>query len=198
MARRRSRERRRSGIFGAWDEAAVQRPAINREQLVQQALALLDEVGFDGLTMRRLAERLGIQAASLYNHVRDKDELLALLADAICGDVPELDRGLPWRERLEAGARAYRRVLLRHRDAARVLAATPAAGPMRLRLIDQILGTLWEAGLTPEEAVEAAFIANTFVTGFVLDETLGHPRDAATAEEVQTQMSAAFGSLSPE
>jgi TetR/AcrR family tetracycline transcriptional repressor len=184
--------------LSTWAEPAPARPALTRGQVVQQALALLDEVGLDGLTMRRLAQRLGVQAASLYNHVRDKGELLALLADAICGEVPELDRGLSWRQRLEAGARDYRRVLLRHRDAARVLAATPPDGPMRLRLIDQLLGALWEAGLTEEEAVEAAFVANTFVTGFVLDETLGRPSAELTAEEVQAQMSAGFGSLPPE
>src|SRR5437764_10081553 len=62
--------------------------AIDLDQIVKAALQLLDEVGLDGLTMRRLAERLGIRAASLYRHVRDKDELLVLLADEISGEIP--------------------------------------------------------------------------------------------------------------
>ena len=84
MARARARERSKVETFAAWAEPAPKRPSIDRERLVRAALALLDAAGFDALTMRRLAERLGVQAASLYNHVRDKHELLALLADAIC------------------------------------------------------------------------------------------------------------------
>src|ERR687884_2149592 len=108
----RSRVRSRVGTFAAWAEPAPKRPSIDREQLVREALALLDAAGFDGLTMRRLAERLGVQAASLYNHVRDKHELLALLADAICGEVREPDPRRPWREQLEAVAWGYPRGLL--------------------------------------------------------------------------------------
>ena len=53
-------------------------PALNQRQIVQAALGLLDEVGFDGLTMRSLANKLGVKAASLYWHVRNKQELLSL------------------------------------------------------------------------------------------------------------------------
>src|ERR687884_114906 len=112
VARARSRERSKGGPFAAWAEPAPKRPSIDRERLVREALALLDAAGFDALTMRRLAERLGVQAASLYNHVRDKHELLALLADAICGEVREPDPRRPWREQLEAVAWGYPRGLL--------------------------------------------------------------------------------------
>src|SRR5436309_13810414 len=94
-------------------------PALDQKQIVQAALALLDEVGFDGLTMRNLAKKLGVQAASLYWHVRSKQDLLSLVAEEICAPMRESDRTLPWREQLEALANEYRRVLLAHRDAAR-------------------------------------------------------------------------------
>src|SRR6266700_1708933 len=61
--------------------------ALDPDQIVQAALQLLGEVGLDGLTMRRLAERLNIKAASLYWHVRDKEELIVLLANEICASV---------------------------------------------------------------------------------------------------------------
>src|SRR5579875_3593997 len=73
---------------------------LDREHVVRVALDLLDEVGLDELTMRRLADRLGVTAASLYWHVRDKDELLALLADAISAQMPEPSLSPPWREEL--------------------------------------------------------------------------------------------------
>jgi TetR/AcrR family transcriptional regulator, tetracycline repressor protein len=164
--------RRRGGaIFAIWDRPPGRRPVVTRDRLVREALGLLDEVGFDGLTMRRLAERLGVQAASLYNHVADKLELLALLADAICAEVPDPDGRRPWRAQLEAVAREYRRALLAHRDAARVLGATPPVGPNRLRLIERTLSALRAAGFDDAVVADAANLVNTFVTGFALDET---------------------------
>jgi AcrR family transcriptional regulator len=76
--------------------------------VVRAALLLLDEVGLDDLTMRRLAERLGVKAASLYRHVRDKQELLVLLADEICAGVPTALPEGPWREQFATLMRSYR------------------------------------------------------------------------------------------
>src|SRR5947209_18421290 len=110
-------------------------PALNQIQIVRAALDLLDEVGFDGLTMRNLAKKLGVQAASLYWHVRSKQDLLSLVAEEICAQMHEPDRTLSWKKQLEAMANEYRGVLLAHRDAARVLASSGGpSGPRRLRL----------------------------------------------------------------
>jgi AcrR family transcriptional regulator len=149
------------------------RAPLDRERLVREALALLDEVGLDDLSMRRLADRLGVTAASLYWYVRSKDELLALLADAISGEILLPDSGLPWREALEAGARNLRRVALSHRDAARVLAATMPTGRHRLRVIDALLGLLLQAGFPPADVVDLSYLFNAFVVGFMLDQDLG-------------------------
>jgi TetR/AcrR family tetracycline transcriptional repressor len=138
--------------------------------VVRAALALLDEVGLDGLTMRRLAERLGIKAASLYRHVQDKQELLVLLGDEISGAIPVVEDGRPWQERLVEMAWRVRRALLDHRDAARLLASTAPAGPRRLRHIDTLLRLLLSAGLGPRDAARAAYHLNNMVTEFVADE----------------------------
>lgn len=147
-------------------------PALDQKQIVQAALGLLDEAGFDGLTMRNLAKKLGIKAASLYWHVRGKQDLLSLLADEICTSMREPDRTLPWREQVEILAHEVRRVLLAHRDAARVLASSGApSGPNRLRLTEIGLKTLLDAGFRPKDAAYAAFLLNDYVTMFVLEET---------------------------
>ena len=190
-------------LAAIWAEPPPRRPAITREQIVREALALLDEVGFDGLTMRRLADRLGIQAASLYKHVRDKHELLTLLADAISGEVQPLSAhsGQSWREQLAAGAWDYRRVLLAHRDAARVLVTTPPIGPKRLAAIESWLAALRAGGLSDEDVVDVASLFNTFVTGFVLDETQAFPsgdRPAMSDAEVLDQIERFFKSLPPD
>src|SRR5499427_9941909 len=109
MTRVKKRKQSRFGGFAGWQEPKPSRPQVTRERIVQGALEVLNKEGFDGLTMRRLAERLGIKAASLYNHVTDKDQLLALMADAICAEIPDLDHAKPWRRQLETMARQVRR-----------------------------------------------------------------------------------------
>src|SRR5262245_22734373 len=125
---------------------------LDQGQVVRAALVLLDELGLDELTMRRLAERLGVRAASLYRHVRNKDELLTLLGDEISAEIPLTRAVGSWRDRLTEMAWNVRRGLLAHRDAARVLANTPPVGPRRLRHIESVLETLRMSGLDDRDA----------------------------------------------
>jgi TetR/AcrR family tetracycline transcriptional repressor len=152
------------------DTRRARRKPLDRGQIVRAALELLDEVGLDELTMRRLAERLGIKAASLYRHVRDKDELLVLLADEISGAIPEVTLAGAWQQQLSQLAWNARRGLLSHRDAARLLASTAPFGPRRLRHIETALGILRAAGLSDRDAARAAYHFNNFVTEFAADE----------------------------
>jgi len=181
-----------------WARPGTDRAPVTRERVVRRALEVLDDEGFDGLTMRRLAERLDIKAASLYNHVKNKDQLLALVADAICGEVPGLNKSKQWRKQLEGIALQCRRVLMAHRDGARVLAATPPLGPNRLRIIEQVLDALVSAGFPAAEATDAAFVHNSYVVGFVLDETLGRTRGTASLKSMREEARRWFKSLSTE
>lgn len=146
------------------------KPPLDREQLIKAALGLLDKVGLNGLTMRNLADELGIKAGSLYWHVRSKEELLDLLADAVCTGITEPSKEWHWRKRLETIAYEYRRALLVHRDAAQILAGTLPTGENRLRLMESVLSALVAAGFMPQDVVYAAFLVNDYVTQFVLDE----------------------------
>lgn len=146
------------------------RRPLDRPRVVAAALALMDQVGLDGLTMRRLAEELGVTAASLYRHVRNKDELLVLLADEISGQVPMIAEGATWEQALTTMALGVRRVLLAHHDAARLLASTRPTGPQRMRHIEAALRTLLAAGFSDRDAAWAAYHFNNFVTEFVADE----------------------------
>ena len=146
------------------------RRTLDQAQIVKAALALLDEAGLDELTMRQLAQRLNVKAASLYRHVRDKQELLILLGDEISSEIPEITGKGSWRDQLTQIARNVRRVLGSHRDAARLLAVTPPAGPRRLRHIEVLLRILSDAGLKPREACRVAYHCNNFVTEFAADE----------------------------
>jgi len=176
------------------------RKPLDRGQVVRAALVLLDEVGLDALTMRRLAERLGVKAASLYRHVRDKDELLVLLADEISAEIPVLTPDGSWREQLTDMAWRYRRGLLAHRDAARVAANTAPFGPRRLRHIETTLGVLRSAGLSDRDAARAAHHFNNFVTEFAADEGRYATAAAAMGVSRRKMLSEArklFGGLPP-
>jgi len=152
-------------------EGGRRRRTLDQSQVVRAALALLDEVGLEALTMRRLAERLGVQPASLYRHVRDKEELLLLLGDEISGEIPLVGAHGGWREQVTQIAWNVRRGLRQHRDAARVLAATAPFGPRRLRHIEAFLRVLRSAGLSERDAARVGYHCNNFVTEFVADET---------------------------
>ena len=177
MARKRLAEREAFADCEAWMKAAPTRPVIDRANLLREAVTLLDEAGLEGLTMRRLAERLSVQAPSLYNHVRDKDELVALIADALSAEISVPPAGKPWRETIEHIAHEFRRVLLAHRDAALVFAMSPPSGPNRARLIEHVLATVVDAGFAKENACKAAYAMHTFVMGFALEEGLGSARE---------------------
>jgi TetR/AcrR family tetracycline transcriptional repressor len=151
-------------------ERRRKRRPLDQQQVVRAALALLDEVGLDALTMRALAGRLGVKAASIYRHVRNKDELLALLGDEISGEIPLPRATAGWRDQLLEIAWNVRRGLLAHRDAARVLANTPPVGPRRLRHIEAVLRVLRAGGLNGRDAARAAYHLNNFVTEFAADE----------------------------
>jgi AcrR family transcriptional regulator len=146
------------------------RRVLDQAQVVRAAIALLDQAGLDNLTMRGLAAELGVKAASLYRHVRNKEELLQLLGDEISGEIAFPRSAGSWRDQLTEMAWNVRRGLLAHRDAARVLASTPPAGPRRLRHVEAVLRALRSAGLSDRAAARAAYHLNNFVTEFAADE----------------------------
>ena len=106
---------------------------LDRATIVKTALRLLDEVGIDGLSTRRLAAELGIKSASLYWHFKDKNELLNEMSGVMfeeCLLRPETDKaGFEWSDWLMEGARRIRRTALSRRDGAQVMARPRPRGP---------------------------------------------------------------------
>ena len=154
---------------------------VQRQDIIDAAMALLDEVGVDGLTMRRLAGALNIQAPSLYWHFAGKQALLDAMADALLaemvlpsGDGPSGD-GLSWDAWLHAVATEFRRVLKSRRDGARVYAGTFPPMDNVLRISDRIVAKLRAAGADERTAVHALFTLQYFVLGFTIEEQAALP-----------------------
>jgi len=122
------------------------------QRITDVAVELLDEVGLAELSTRRLAAKLGVQSPTLYWHVKNKAELLDLVAEAICADAFDIDATLPWREQLASGLRQFRDLLLSHRDAATLLRERPPSGPHRLGHVETTVRILLDAGFTENEA----------------------------------------------
>ncbi|MCA8234175.1 tetracycline resistance transcriptional repressor TetR [Burkholderia cenocepacia] len=145
---------------------------LTRDTVLRAALDLLDEVGIDGLSTRRLAERLGVQSPTLYWHFRNKAELLDAMAEAIMLErhgesLPE--PGDVWDAWLAENARSFRRALLAYRDGARLHAGTrPRA--LHFSSIERKVALLGEAGFKPDEAVDVMVAIGRFVVGWVLEE----------------------------
>lgn len=150
--------------------SAGTRAGLDRDRLIQAALALLQRSGLDALSTRRMAECLGVKSSALYWHVRNKDELLGLIADAICAQMALPDRHLPVRKRLEEIAWEYRRVLIAHRDAPRLFAEQAPIGPHRIALYDAAVGAFLDSDLEPPEAIAMATFYRNFLLGMIAEE----------------------------
>ncbi|WP_327380435.1 TetR/AcrR family transcriptional regulator C-terminal domain-containing protein [Streptomyces sp. NBC_01212] len=144
---------------------------VNREIVVSEALDLLDEVGLDAVSTRRLAKRLGVEQPSLYWYFRTKKDLLAAMAEAAM--VPHATAPLPtpgddWRDWFADNTRSFRRTLLMRRDGARLHAGSTPVGD--LDRIRRKMGFLVASGVPERDAQTAMLAAGRFTVGSVLEE----------------------------
>jgi TetR/AcrR family transcriptional regulator, tetracycline repressor protein len=147
---------------------------LTKAAIVQAALDLLDEAGMDGLTVRALASRLGVQAPALYWHVRSKQALLDEMATRIWRQIGDVMAGLPadlpWREVMATYAAAVRRELLGHRDGAKAFSGTTLTDPAVVRRQEITFGNLIRQGFTLENAVRGLLLLHDFTIGFCVEE----------------------------
>jgi AcrR family transcriptional regulator len=147
---------------------------LSKAAIVQAALDLLDETGMDGLTVRALASRLGVQAPALYWHVRNKQALLDEMATEIwrrIGDVMAgLPGDLPWREVMATYAVTVRRELLGHRDGAKAFSGTTLTDPDVIRGQEGTFENLVRQGFTLDDATRGLVLIHYFTVGFCVEE----------------------------
>ncbi len=139
---------------------------VSRERVLRAAVALVDERGIEALTMRDLAGRLGIEAASLYNHVSGKDDLLLGMADLVIAEIDLPSEGTGWREAMRRRAMSARQLFARHPWAAALIDTRMQAQPSGLAYADRVLGTLLRAGLSPAVAGNAFLVLDSYIYGY--------------------------------
>jgi AcrR family transcriptional regulator len=145
--------------------------SLERQSIVAAALVLLDEVGLDGLSVRRLATELGVKSPALYWHFESKQQLLDGMAEVVQGEAPHEPpaAGQAWADWMFARTVATRRTLLRHRDGARLVAGSSPSSRV-LGELDADVAALAGFGFAPVDALSAIMSLSHYVTGFVLQE----------------------------
>jgi AcrR family transcriptional regulator len=147
---------------------------LHRDQVVQAALELLDEVGLDAFTTRALTARLGVQRGALYWHVKSKHELLTAVSELITrpvfAEADDEDEDSDWAEGFAEFAHRLRAAMLAHRDGARLIASHVPAGPQGLEHMEERLTVLSKKGLPPGMAARFGDTIASYVTGYVLQE----------------------------
>jgi AcrR family transcriptional regulator len=150
------------------------RAPITRDAIVEAALAVLNKEGLDGLSMRRVAEEIGTGAASLYWHVRNKEELYQLIFDRVTREIvlPEPDPA-HWKEQLKALGIQMRKTLSKYRDVARLSFGRIPAGPQTAMLSEWLFTLLQPVGIPDRAIAYIADIAGLYVGAFCFEESLG-------------------------
>ena len=147
---------------------------LDRAAIVAAALVLLDEVGLEGLSTRRLADVLGIKGPSLYHHFKSMAELRDHMAEAMLERVmPSADPAVfagDWRAWLGEGARAMRRAALSHRDGAQVLVLARPTGASPTLSLPAMVARLTREGFAREAALAAMLALGRYALGWTLAE----------------------------
>ena len=153
---------------GAGKADRERRAQLTREQVLTAAIALADRDGIESISMRRLAQELGIEAMSLYTHVRNKEDLLDGMVDAVIGMIPvDVDAGAAgWGTSLRRMALGARGVMLRHPWAPRTAETRAAPGPAAIAYVNAVLGILRQGGFSVAQAHHALHILGSRLLGF--------------------------------
>lgn len=163
---------------------------LNRERVLRAAVTFADEFGIEPLTMRNLAEAVGVKAMSLYNHVTNKGDLLDGMIDVVFGEIEPPSGEDPWKQAMRQRAIAVHAALSRHRWAIGLMESRTAPGPATLRHHDAVIGCLRNAGFTLALTGHAYAAMDSYIYGFAMQES-GLPFD--TPEETAQLAQAMLG-----
>jgi AcrR family transcriptional regulator len=144
------------------------RDPLSRERVLDAAIGLADEHGIDALTMRRLAQELGVEAMTLYYYVRNKDEIINGIVEHVVSEIELPSPSVDWKAALRASSVSAYHVLLAHRWAAALILSGSGVSQARLRYMDAVLGTLRRAGFSAEMTDHAYHALDSHIMGFTL------------------------------
>ena len=183
--------------IGAADQANEdRRTPVTRARVLEAAVDLADRDGIDAVSMRNLGQVLGIEAMSLYTHIRGKEDLLDGMVDVVVAEIPIEVDGPDWRTTLRLQILEARSVMLRHRWAARVIETRSAPGLATLGYMEAVTGIVRDGGFTVDLTHHAMHVLGSRVLGFNQDlfDDSGVP-DPEAAATFAAQLAGAYSNI---
>jgi AcrR family transcriptional regulator len=144
------------------------RKPLTRKRVLRAAMAHADRLGLSELSMRKLAEVLGVAPMALYRHIANKDDLIDAMIDVVFTEIELPARDADWRTAMRQRAISVRDALERHRWAIGLMESRLHPGPANLRHHDAVLGNLRAAGFSVEMTAHAYSVLDSYIYGFAL------------------------------
>jgi AcrR family transcriptional regulator len=166
------------------EEGSRERAPLTRERILETAVALADEGGVERISMRRIAQELGVVPMALYKHVANKDELLDGMIDVLVSEIDPPLEGVDWKTAMRERILSARRALLRHRWATTVLESRGQPTPKVIAYLDSMMGIFVAGGFSIELMHHAMHVMGSRLIGFtqeLYDDTASMPEADATA-----------------
>ncbi len=151
-------------------KSSVRRKAagLTRTRVLYAAIKMADDNGIESVSMRKLAQALGVQAMSLYNHVTNKEDVLDGMVEIVASKIAVPTLGANWKGAMRQRAISHHQMLLDHPWATMLLVSRVNAGPVMLRYIDATIGCMHAAGFSYEMADRAWNAMDSHIYGFTL------------------------------
>lgn len=148
--------------------ASAERQKLSRDVVIQAAIKLTDEIGIEALSMRKLAENLNVEAMSLYNHVKNKEDLLDAMVDEVVAQTYFPDCDNDWRQELERVSLSAHAILMKHPWTSLLLVSRPTMRYAKLAHFNAIQGCFVNAGFSPQMADQVRRAIEGYLIGFTL------------------------------
>jgi AcrR family transcriptional regulator len=146
---------------------ASRRP-LSRKRVLRAAISHADKFGLEELSMRKLADVLGVAPMALYRHIANKSDLIDAMIDVVFSEIEVPARDAAWRTAMRDRAISVRNALARHRWAIGLMESRLHPGPANLRHHDAVLGNLRASGFSLETAAHAYSVLDSYIYGFAL------------------------------
>jgi AcrR family transcriptional regulator len=171
------------------------RTPLSREIVLRAAVALADDAEIDSVSMRNLAQELGVVPMALYKHVANKEELLDGMVDLIIGefDPPTCDAG--WKDAIRQRALSARQAMLRHRWAPEVIKSRTHAAPVVLDYLNSLIDTFRSSGFSADLIHQVMHALGSRTWGFTLEVFFAPPprEDSTVGQGCDHELEFAFG-----
>jgi AcrR family transcriptional regulator len=168
------------------------RVRLSKDKVLRGAMAVADAGGIASLTIRSIAQELGVKPMSVYHHVANKDAIIDGIVDLVFSEIDLPVPGRGWKPEIRRRSVSAREALRRHPWAIQLLQSRTNPGPATMRHHDAVIGTLREAGFSVVKTAHAFALVDSYVFGFALSEAALPIHGPETVPEVAEQMMGAF------